>query len=97
MTTAYEPEVIVLGGGVAPSLENILPELANRLRALIPECPDVVLSRLDDPAGAIGALVVGLQEAYTQIGVDPSVLDSSVGPRLVELVQSPKAGVVNAS
>ncbi len=97
MTTAYDPEVIVLGGGVAPSLKNILPKLQKRLEALIPECPAVVLSKLGDPAGAIGALVVGLQEAYAQIGVDPGVLDSSVGPRLVELVQSPSAGVESPS
>jgi predicted NBD/HSP70 family sugar kinase len=88
MTTAYEPEVIVLGGGVAESLGEILPEIEQRLKALIPECPALAISKLGDPAGAVGALIVGLQDAYMQMGVNPSELDVTVGPRLVELLQS---------
>jgi predicted NBD/HSP70 family sugar kinase len=92
MTTAYEPEVIVLGGGVAESLGEILPGIEQRLRALIPECPALAISKLGDPAGAVGALIVGLQDAYVQMGVNPSELDVSVGPRLVELLQSSEPG-----
>ena len=92
MTTAYEPEVIVLGGGVAESLGEILPEIERRLRALIPQCPALAISKLGDPAGAIGALIVGLHEAYVRIGVNPSELDVTVGPRLAELLQSTDPG-----
>jgi predicted NBD/HSP70 family sugar kinase/predicted transcriptional regulator len=88
VTTAYDPEVVVLGGSMAPLLENMLPDLQAHLRTLIPECPALFLSKLGDQAGSIGALILGLHEAYVQIGVDPAVLDLSVGPRLVELLHS---------
>ena len=73
---------------MAPLLENMLPDLQAHLRTLIPECPALFLSKLGDQAGSIGALILGLHEAYVQIGVDPAVLDLSVGPRLVELLHS---------
>jgi len=91
-TAAYEPEVVVLGGGVADSLAAVLPRLQARLRAAVPNPPEVRLSSLGDLAGAIGAVISGLHDAYIAVGVDPSLLDGSVGPGLEGLQALPGKG-----
>lgn len=82
VTVAYEPDVVVLGGGVAGSLHEALGALEKELRTIVPEGPDLALSAIGDAAGAFGAAVAGLHDAYMQLGVDPSLLDGTVGPEL---------------
>ena len=66
---AYEPEVIVLGGGVAASLEPWLGRLQAALAERVPMAPPIVLSQLDDLAGTLGAVVLGLEKAYARLGL----------------------------
>jgi predicted NBD/HSP70 family sugar kinase len=88
IASAYDPEVIVLGGGVSSSLEeNVLPRVGTRLKEMLPISPVIAVSQLGDVAGAIGALVLALHEAYVQLGVERSRLDGYVGMRLAEHVQ----------
>ena len=79
VTAAYEPEVIVLGGGVSASLDPWLPKLAADLRELVPSASPVVISELSDLAGALGALVAALNQAYARIGVSLADLDGAPG------------------
>jgi predicted NBD/HSP70 family sugar kinase len=64
LKVAYEPEVVVLGGGVAPRLAARLDALSWLLDDPTPEPPEIALSTLGDPAGAIGALVAALHCHY---------------------------------
>ncbi len=82
VTVAYEPDVVVLGGGVANSLRETIGGLEKELHTIVPEGPELAVSAIGDAAGAFGAVVAGLHDAYVQLGVDPSLLDGSVGPEL---------------
>jgi predicted NBD/HSP70 family sugar kinase len=67
VTVAYEPEVVVFGGGVERALRPRYGTLQKALAAITPEPPDLVTGALGDRAGAIGALVLG----YRALGLDP--------------------------
>jgi predicted NBD/HSP70 family sugar kinase len=66
---AYEPSVIVLGGGVSASLEWMLPALQERARSVLMPCPVLVTSTLGDPGGAVGAAARALQ-VVNEVGDD---------------------------
>ncbi|SDZ00037.1 Sugar kinase of the NBD/HSP70 family, may contain an N-terminal HTH domain [Micromonospora pattaloongensis] len=69
---AYEPEVIVLGGGISHALE---PErLGARLRDILPAAPGVQSAELGDLSGALGAVVAALHTAYGRLGLADSDL-----------------------
>jgi predicted NBD/HSP70 family sugar kinase len=65
---AYEPSVIVLGGGVAASLDRLLPTLQARADEVLTPCPRLVMSRLGDPGGAVGATAGALQIVNEMVG-----------------------------
>lgn len=69
---AYEPEIIVFGGGVSASLGAVLPALRTRLEATLAPVPELAVSQLGDLAGALGAVAVGLEAGYQLLapGVD---------------------------
>ncbi|MFJ6151386.1 ROK family transcriptional regulator [Micromonospora profundi] len=67
---AYEPEVIVLGGGISHALTPDLGRLGSRLREIVPSAPAVVQSaELGDLSGALGAVVAALHNAYGRLGL----------------------------
>jgi predicted NBD/HSP70 family sugar kinase len=66
---AYEPELIVLGGGAAASSEAWLERLQSALARRVPMAPPIVGSALGDLAGTFGAVVVALEEAYASLGL----------------------------
>jgi predicted NBD/HSP70 family sugar kinase len=72
---AYEPEVIVIGGGVSRSLGAVLPSLQQRLGDALESPPRLRISHLGDPAGALGAVAIALEAAYRQLG---AVVDAGV-------------------
>jgi predicted NBD/HSP70 family sugar kinase len=87
---AYEPSVVVLGGGVAGSLRRALPALQERLAATLTPCPELVLSTLGDPGGAVGAAAGALQLITEVVGADLSPdedlqLDSDVSAIVAQL------------
>lgn len=73
VTVAYEPEVVVLGGGVAPAFGPWLPGLRAALAEVTPRPPLLRPSALGDPAGAIGSWVTALQAVYQ--GMDVALPD----------------------
>ena len=66
---AFEPEVIVVGGGLAAFVEPLRERLRSQLAARLPYAPPIVISELGDLAGTCGALVVGLERAYGRLGL----------------------------
>ena len=68
LSVAYEPSVVVVGGGVAASLEGLLDGLQERLSAVVQPSPRLVTSALGDPAGAVGAIARGLEVAHEALG-----------------------------
>jgi len=82
VTLAYEPEVIVVGGGVGPALGPWLPELTDSLTLDVPEAPVLVLSELGDFAGGLGALARAWQEALVELGLSRPGLESAAAAQL---------------
>lgn len=69
-SVAYEPEMIVFGGGVSESLAGSLPGLRERLAEVLDPVPQLSVSLLGDPAGALGAVAAGLEAAYQLLADD---------------------------
>ncbi|MCU1546583.1 MAG: family transcriptional regulator [Homoserinimonas sp.] len=76
ITVSCEPEIIVLGGGIAKSLASSLSRYEDALRQNLHSSPHLVLSELGDMSGAIGASVAGLHRAYRELGVAPDALSA---------------------
>lgn len=66
---SYEPEIIVLGGGVARSLTPRLEGLGEALRRITPAAPPLVPAQLHDLSGALGAVVAALHRVYLDLGL----------------------------
>jgi predicted NBD/HSP70 family sugar kinase len=66
---AYEPDVIILGGGISHALEPELEQLNHRLRTIVPTAAPVQRSELGDLSGALGAVVAALHTTYRRLGV----------------------------
>jgi predicted NBD/HSP70 family sugar kinase len=66
---AYEPEVIVLGGGISHALEPELGRLGSRLREIVAAAPAVQSAQLGDLSGALGAVVAALHTVYRRLGL----------------------------
>jgi predicted NBD/HSP70 family sugar kinase len=87
---AYEPSVIVIGGGVSPSLERLLPPLQRRIDDVLTPSPRLAMSGLGDPGGAVGATAGALQLVNQMVGEELSVdqelqLDSDVREIVAQL------------
>lgn len=69
-TAASEPEIIVIGGGIAPSLGAYLTTIQARLERTYPRAaPSVLLAATGELCGAYGAGVWALQQVYRALGV----------------------------
>jgi predicted NBD/HSP70 family sugar kinase len=68
-TVAYDPEAIILGGGLTPVVAERLHDVRERLAAMVPVAPELRLASLGDLSGALGALAMASQLAYRALGV----------------------------
>lgn len=57
ISTFFDPDLIVLAGGVMKSADIILPPLKERLAGRIPHTPDIVISKLINRAAVLGAMI----------------------------------------
>jgi glucokinase len=73
---ALDPEIVIIGGGVARARAALLEPLERRIRQLVPVPPQIVLSRLGDEAVALGGVRLALQE------VDQRLFDLAALERL---------------
>jgi predicted NBD/HSP70 family sugar kinase len=72
-TVAYEPAVIIVGGGLSPAVAKRLDMARARLAELLPDPPpDLRLASLGDLSGTLGALVVAYRTAYRELGISES-------------------------
>jgi predicted NBD/HSP70 family sugar kinase len=69
---AYDPDAIILGGGLSPAVIRRLEVTRGKLAALVPIAPDLRLAKLGDLSGTLGALAVACQTAYTGLGMSES-------------------------
>jgi predicted NBD/HSP70 family sugar kinase len=82
---AYEPDVIVLGGGVSPSLAPWLGELRDRISSASAAATVLTLSSLGDLAGALGAVVDAWSAACSAIGLPRDGIRGLASKRLSNL------------
>jgi glucokinase len=57
VTSCFDPELIILGGGVAGSLDQLIDTITARLTGVVPKVPQLVTSDLDNNAQILGAVV----------------------------------------
>lgn len=56
------PEIIILGGGVSKSAEQILPNVREIVNQYLPSSVEIYTSQLGDNAGVLGAVSLFLRE-----------------------------------
>jgi glucokinase-like ROK family protein len=56
LTVMFDPEVIILGGGVARSADMLIEPITRRINGAVPALPRLVTSRLGLRAGVMGAI-----------------------------------------
>jgi glucokinase-like ROK family protein len=56
LTVSFDPQLIVLGGGVSPFADLLIEPILQRLEGTIPTLPKLVVSRLGLRAGVMGAI-----------------------------------------
>lgn len=66
-----DPEVIVLGGGVANSADELLPLIKKKLEGVLPIIPIKKASRLGSRAAVMGAIVLVLDSTTDRVAVQP--------------------------
>jgi len=64
-----DPEVIVLGGGMAGSADILLPLIENRLEGVIPITPRIEASKLGSRAAVMGAIILVLDTTTERVEV----------------------------
>jgi predicted NBD/HSP70 family sugar kinase len=61
ISSLLNPEMVVIGGGVARSADLLLEPILGRLQGVVPYVPRVVASTLGRRAAAMGAIMLVLQ------------------------------------
>src|SRR4051794_2815217 len=62
-----DPQLVILGGGIAESADVLLPPLARRLEELTPLAPPVVAGELGHDAIVLGAIATALETARERV------------------------------
>ena len=66
-----DPSTIVVAGGIARAGADLLGPLAERVNALVPRPPRMVLTELGDDAVPLGAIFVAREAAWAPLRVSP--------------------------
>jgi predicted NBD/HSP70 family sugar kinase len=75
--TILNPSTVIVGGGLSRAGERLLVPLAQRIGALVPVPPRVVLSTLGDESVALGATRLALQDVEERL-VDSALAEAAV-------------------
>ena len=62
----WDPSRLVIGGGIASSLDAIFPALSSRVRQFVPFPPEISRARFGGEAGVIGAIELARLKAETR-------------------------------
>lgn len=57
LTVCYDPEIIVLSGGIARSADLLIGPILERIDGVIPVCPQLVASNLGQRAAVLGTII----------------------------------------
>jgi glucokinase len=74
ITVSCEPNIIVLGGGIAKSLTSSLGRYESALEHNLRMSPRLLPATLGDFSGAVGAVVAGLHAVYAGLGMQQESL-----------------------
>lgn len=86
MAVAYDLEMVVFGGHGSAQLSEALEQVRKRLATGLPAAPELVMSRLGDAAGALGAVAMALEVAQRRLGAGAGLnYASALGGELREL------------
>ena len=69
IAAVLDPEVIVLGGGVAHSADLLLDPIRERIEGLVPSIPRLVQSDLGSRAAVMGAILLVLDATTEHVAV----------------------------
>ena len=69
ISAVLDPEVIVLGGGVARSADLLIPPILNKLEGVVPAQPNLVPSSLGYRATVLGAIMLVLDTTTDYVAV----------------------------
>lgn len=75
IAVSSEPEVIVLGGGIAASIASDLERYQSALEMNLRIAPRLVPAQLGEFSGAMGAVIAAVRSLYRELGVDEGDLD----------------------
>lgn len=70
ISTLIDPEVIVLGGGVARSADLLIPPMLERLEGVVPSLPRLVQSTLGFRAAVMGAIMMVLDATTEHVSLE---------------------------
>jgi predicted NBD/HSP70 family sugar kinase len=70
ISAILDPEVIVLGGGVARSADMLIPAIMKKIDGVIPSIPYIVQSNLGSRASVMGAILLVLDTTTERISVN---------------------------
>jgi predicted NBD/HSP70 family sugar kinase len=90
-TVAYEPDAIIIGGGLTPVISARLDGVRQRLGELVPALPDLRLAELGNLSGALGAVAAACGTAYLGLGItgrDAAMLPT---PAALEKLRRPES------
>lgn len=68
MAVAYDLEMIVFGGNGSPQLSGALERVCSQLATGLAAAPQLVMSRLGDAAGVLGAVALALEVTQRSLG-----------------------------
>jgi predicted NBD/HSP70 family sugar kinase len=69
ISAVLDPQVIVLGGGVARSADMLIEPILSRLEGVIPTRPNLVQSSLGFRAAVLGAIMLVLDTTTDHVTV----------------------------
>ncbi|QUW21502.1 ROK family protein [Sporosarcina sp. Marseille-Q4063] len=69
VVSLLNPKKVILGGGVAQSLEDIIPIIESNIAKHLPIPISIEVSRLGELSGAIGAIAFGMEEQKSSTGL----------------------------
>ncbi len=70
ISALIDPEVIVLGGGVARSADLLIPAMIERLKGVVPSLPRLIQSTLGFRAAVMGAIMMVLDATTEHVSIE---------------------------
>jgi predicted NBD/HSP70 family sugar kinase len=83
--TAWEPELVVLGGRMSRYFAKDLPQYQEALDSILRVSPVLTTAAFGRYSGVVGAMVLSLQASYIELGIDPAYLNDLPAPGVLTM------------